>query len=570
MVDSTATSHAWQPGLRHTPWPVVALLLIILACMGASACIIAISDQQAVASWTVQPTVVLAVLSSVFNFALGTVLSMSIAITWWRSAIHGTTLARLHYIWDHGAGYSFVHALKSGFDARKVVLVTAIIAIVEFINNPLLQRSAHITTQDLITNEIMKMDLVQRLPDGWTGYIGNGSAITMVGSRLGLSDVQEWWRNDTITTLNEPGYYCNGTCDGKVQGSGITYNCSSTTEYLDLSTPKNDGSVIFAINSTMTTNSTGAPFLLVTTLYSSAVNDSCIATLTIDTCIVEAAVVEYPVTIENSTVVLNYDELQDMTVVSTYISAGDLPTAPTNAGAGPLAGLNNFFGYYLYANVTETFDPDLNKSTYSGPSMIADLFFNPEASNYDNHTFATCGLKWSSPTPYFLDSMHDFMFRAALEAGNGTEVQTFNAQRTSSALLFRSDFRYLAAAIAVMLLALLAVLFLLWGWWELGGPVSLSPLETAKAFGAPMMQRAGPDLAVERILDAIGDTKVKFDETMLWLESRVAESDHETQSETVEIGKNEEGVAEPDHETQSEMVEVGKSGGGVTIMECGK
>jgi hypothetical protein len=94
-----------------------------------------------------------------------------------------------------------------------------------------------------------------------------------------------------------------------------------------------------------------------------------------------------------------------MAVVSTYISAGDLPTAPNGAGAGPLAGLNNFYGYYLYANVTEVFDTDLNRSTYSGPSMIADLFFDPEASSYDSHTFATCGLKWSSPTEYVLNSV---------------------------------------------------------------------------------------------------------------------------------------------------------------------
>jgi hypothetical protein len=512
--------------------------------MGASACIITVSDKQTVASWKVQPTVLLAVLSSVLNLALGTVLSMSVAITWWRSALHGTTLARLHYIWDRGEGYSFAPALKAGFDARKVALIAAVIAMVKFVNNPLLQRSTHIRSREIATNEVMKMDITQRLPDGWTGTIGNGSAITIVGSRFGLSDVQAWWRNDTIMSHNKPGYYCNGTCEGKVQGSGISYNCSSTTEALDLSTPKNDGSIIFAINSTMSKNSTGAPLLLLTTLYSSAVNDSCIATLSVDTCKIEAAVVEYPVTIQNSTVTLNYNGLQNMAVVSTYISAGDLPTAPKNAGAGPLAGLNNFYGYYLYANVTEVFDTYINRSTYSGPSMIADLFFDPEASSYDSHTFARCGLMWSSPTEYVLNSMHDFMFRAALRAGNGTEVQTFMAQRTSQALLFHSEYRYLAAALAVMLLALLAVLILLWGWWELGRPVSLSPLETAKAFGAPMMQHVGRNSAVG-ILKEMEGIGVKYDEGILLLTERgdveeVGARDHETQPG--ESGKNGERV----------------------------
>ncbi|KAI9767113.1 MAG: hypothetical protein M1840_005902 [Geoglossum simile] len=536
----TVTRPSCQPALRRIPWLVMVLVLIIVACMGASTCIVIVSDKQAVSSWKVQPTVLLAVLSSIFNFALGTTLSMGVAVTWWRSALHGTTLARLHYIWDRGIGYSFASAFKAGFDTRRVALVATAIAVVELINNPLLQRSTHIRAQEIVTNETMKMDLAQRLPDGWTGTIGNGSAITMIGSRYGLSDVQAWWRNDTIMSHNKPGYYCNGTCNGRVQGSGIKYNCSSTTEALDLSTRNSDGSIIFAINSTMSTNSTGVPFLFLTTLYSSAVNDSCVATLTVDTCQIEAAVVEYPVTIQNSTVILNYGRLQDMPVTSTYISAGDLPTAPRGAGAGPLAGLNNFFGYYLYANVTEVFDPDLGRSTYSGPSMIADLFFDPEASSYDNHTFAKCGLKWSSPTSYVLNSMHDFMFRAALRVGNGIEVQTFKAQRTSAALLFHSEPRYLASALAVMLLALLAVLSLLWGWWELGRLVSLSPLETAKAFGAPMMQSASQHSTIEGILKEIGETKFKYDERILLAteggeRKEVGGHDHETQLNT---GKN--------------------------------
>ena len=498
------------PGAQKTPWLAIILILIALACMGASASIIIISDKQMVMAWKVQPTVLLAVLSSVLNSALATAFSISIVITWWRSASHGTTLTSLHYISDCGV-LSFISAVTAGSDARKVVLAAATIAIVKFVNNPLLQRATRIRTQHIVTNDTMMLDITQRLPDGWTATIGNGSSITVIGSRFGLSTVQAWWRNDTITSRDISGYYCNGTCEGKVQGAGIRYNCSSTTEALDLSTSKNDGSVIFAINSTMSQNLTGAPFLLLTTLYSSAVNDSCVATLSIDTCSIEASVVEYPVIIQNSTITLNYGELQNMTVVSTYTSAGDLPTASENAGAGPLVGLNNFYGYYLYANVTEVFDTALNKSTYSGPSMIADLFFVPESSSYDKHTFATCGLKWNSPTEYVLNSMHDFMFRAALRASNGTVVQTFAARRTFPALLFHSNHRYLAAAFATTLLALLIVFFLLWGWWELGRCVTLSPLEIAKAFDALMMQTIDRNSAIEEILEKMGGVEVKYD-----------------------------------------------------------
>jgi hypothetical protein len=175
-----------------------------------------------------------------------------------------------------------------------------------------------------------------------------------------------------------------------------------------------------------------------------------------------------------------------MTVDSIYIFAGDLLTAPPGAGAGPLEGINDFIGYYCFANVTEKIHAGYPGPTYLGQNntgMIADMFYIADSSLYSNYTLAKCDLKWSSPTMYVLNSMHDFMFRSALAAGNGT-AQIFIAQRTNETLVFHSDYHYLGAAIGVTLLALLAVLSLFWRCWELGWHVSLSPLETASALRA--------------------------------------------------------------------------------------
>jgi hypothetical protein len=527
-----AESHATSPdphrrkssSLQRIPWLAATLLLVVLVCIGASAGIIVFSDKRTVASLKVQPTVLLAILSSVLNFALGITFSTSVAITWWRSAIQGTSLARLHYIWNRGEGLCFFSALAAGSDARKVVLAAATIAMVKFVNNPLLQRATHIRAQDIVTSDTIALNITQMLPEGWLGTIVNASSGSVIGSRNGLATAQAWWRNDTITTLNAPGYYCDGTCEGNVQGAGISYNCSSTTQALDLST--GEGKVIFAINTTMSQNSTGAPFLLLTTLHSSAVDDSCIATLTIDTCNIEAGVVEYPVTIQNSTVTLNYDKLNHVTVLSTHVYPGDLPTAAPFSLAGTLQGLNDFYGYYLFATTTVA-----TESTYSGSSMLADMFFDADPSSFDNHTLQTCGLKWASPTEYVLNSMQDFMFRAAMRASNSTaEVQTFTAQRTSPALIFHSEYSYLAAALAVMLLALFVVLFLLQGLWELGRTVSLSPLETAKAFCAPVMKRAGQKSTANEILKDIGQISVRYvDGKMVWDDGDVIQQGTEQQ-----------------------------------------
>jgi hypothetical protein len=61
-----------------------------------------------------------------------------------------------------------------------------------------------------------------------------------------------------------------------------------------------------------------------------------------------------------------------------------------------------------------------------------------------------------------------------------------------------------------MLVGLLAALSLLRGWWELGRTVSLSPLETAKAFAAPILEYGGSHEAVG-VLKEVGATQMHYE-----------------------------------------------------------
>lgn len=503
-TEPRSTTSKWRTLLAQTPWMSILLLLLVLACTVASAAIIIVSNNQTVASWKIQPTVLLAVLSAVLDHSLGMALYISVAITWWRIAARGTTLERLDYIWSHGTGARFFPSLLTGFDANKVAVIYLLVIMAKFVNNPLFQRSTQIVAQNIVTNDTLMLDLTQKLPDGWAATVGSYS---LIGTRDGLLTYQAWYWNDTILTRNTTGYYCDGMCNGNVPGAGITYDCASTAVPLNLTV---SGGVVFAINFTNLTDSTGAPYLFLTTLYSSAIDDSCIATLTVDTCNISAAIVEYPVTITNTTVLLTTNGLQSLDVVSTFIDDGDLPTAPLDSGAGPLQGLNDFFGTYLWANATVQRVTDY--SLYSGGSEVADVFYEPQTESYDDFTFAHCGLKFSSPTAYVLDALNSFMFLSALGAANSsTDVQSFAVQRTNQALVFRSDVRYLAAALVFILVALLAVMFLLWGFWEISRPVSFSPIETANVFQAPTMHTLSKDLALDGILKKVGKTKVKYE-----------------------------------------------------------
>lgn len=508
-------SSEWRPGFRQTPWPAMVLIFTMLASMGALAGIIAGSDKQTVESWKVGPSVLLSLLSSIWNYALSALLGISVVLTWWRNALEGTTLKSLHYIWDQPGGLNIYAGLRST-KARKVVLLAWLVGVVQIVSGPLLQRSTSVVSKNLVIEDHMTLNMTQRLQDGWTGVIVNASEQNIIGSRNGIATIQEWWKNATIwtSTSNNTGSQCYGTCEGTVQGTGIAYTCTSTLLALNLSQQENVGSTLFAINTAMVANETGAPVLALTTLYTSAIDNSCMATLNITTCNIEAAIVEYPVVIQNNTVTLDMEKLHSATIVSKFVSEGDLPTATPGSGSGPLQGLDDFFGYYLWANTTLAFTTR-NTSTYTnlqgGGNMIPDLFFVPESTHYDPSILRKCGLKWSSPTQFVLDSMSDWLFRASLSSSNGTNSQTFSVQRTSPALIFQTDYKYLAISLVVMLLALLGVVFQLWGFWRLGRQVTMSPLEIAKAFKAPVMQQVNHISAVDGILKEVGKKKVKYD-----------------------------------------------------------
>jgi hypothetical protein len=78
------------------------------------------------------------------------------------------------------------------------------------------------------------------------------------------------------------------------------------------------------------------------------------------------------------------------------------------------------------------------------------------------------------------------------------------------ALIYQSNYNFLAAALAIMSLAFFAVLLQLWGWWELGRQVGLSPVEIARAFGALAAQQPKSS-GVGEILELVGKTEVKYD-----------------------------------------------------------
>jgi hypothetical protein len=489
--------------------------------MVACAVVVVVSDRRQVSDWYAQPAVLLAIINSFLNIVFSAALTLGIAIIWWRSCYHGAKLATLHHIWKHGDTLNPFHALGGEMNAKKAFIISTIVAGAKFVISPLLQRSTHVALEEFVTNNTMVFEIAARLPEGYLGAVSNATAQVFVGGPNGLAAAQGWWSNSTMRTTNEPGHSCNRTCSGTVAGAGVSVVCEPPSAIpLDIlasvseSAASGDSSqypVIFALNSTLLDDDDGERALLVTTLHSSSLNESCIATLTKNICKFKAAVVNYPIVITGDVITLQQEKLEAVTVESIFTSDGDLSSASRGTGIGPLAGISTFLtnNYMLSETYLKPSSAD-GHPVFDASGWVTDMHYVADPSQYPSpQIYAKCRMMWRSPKKYVIDSIYDFMFRAAIAAGNNTN-QVFVAERKSQMLVFRSNYRYLGAALGGTVAALLGILILFWGWWEPGWHGSLSPLEVARAFQAPVMRQAGQDDEIDDVLKRSGQLRVIF------------------------------------------------------------
>jgi len=88
--------------------------------------------------------------------------------------------------------------------------------------------------------------------------------------------------------------------------------------------------------------------------------------------------------------------------------------------------------------------------------------------------------------------------------------EVLNASQTMTLTIYTSHYVYLAVALALMFIAILAILPLYSRWWELGRQVSLSPLETGRALEAPLLASESENGGVKGILKEVGKVRVRY------------------------------------------------------------
>lgn len=78
-----------------------------------------------------------------------------------------------------------------------------------------------------------------------------------------------------------------------------------------------------------------------------------------------------------------------------------------------------------------------------------------------------------------------YINRTTFQQVSATTVKSFNAYQT--------DLAWLISGCAIIAVACIALMPMYWGWWRLDRSFTLDPLETAKAFDAPILWDASTD-----------------------------------------------------------------------------
>jgi hypothetical protein len=92
--------------------------------------------------------------------------------------------------------------------------------------------------------------------------------------------------------------------------------------------------------------------------------------------------------------------------------------------------------------------------------------------------------------------------------------QMLQMQQTSNITVFKSNYSYLAAALAVMMTGFLVVIPTPHGFWEMVRRTPLNPLEIAKEFNADLIQEQSPNILAHHLMKAVRDSHVKYGEVI--------------------------------------------------------
>ena len=307
---------------------------------------------------------------------------------------------------------------------------------------------------------------------------------------------------------------CSGSCKGRLRAAGFAIKCNTSTASFDLGLHGYTGfgsdsateDRLFGGFDTFETQfgwsweSDG--YMNLDILYKDQPNCSA-NPLVVHNCTFQIATVYYPVIVDanQSTITLDpqstiFDDIVEQTIV---VEDADMFVNGNPSILGGLAfALNNKYlstGHLQWAG-TVGYQFASTGSTVSRYAIGGNSF--------------NCDPTFKNPLGDLAEAARQLMFRTAIAWGDNTTIQHVVAEQTASHLMYQSRYLFLGLSVLASVLAIVAVSIIYHGYWHLGRKVTMSPLELAKAFNAPILSQGDSNAEASDLVKSIGDRIVRY------------------------------------------------------------
>jgi Protein of unknown function (DUF3176) len=514
---SVETHEPWSPGVfARLPWLGFAALFGSILGIAASIGILIASNDRPITEWRIQPTVWLSVASTASNIMLHFALSEGVNVSWWRRAmLPQTQLGDLHRNWAFG---NSIWAATTAGRYVNLIAVASILTAIAPINNPLLQRASRVSAGrvEVISPVNLKVGIAPAIPKGYTGYIsGRGYAASLFTSNY--TTIVKGYYNNSATQLGQKSG-CQGNCKARLEGVGLAVNCSSYTWPFDLN-PSTEQPYDVANDPAVVNGTNVFQSLFEWTVASGNMSlniqykdkSPCQGDLIVRNCTIQTALVAYPVIIDsNNSISLDPTSTIFDDIVSHKININyDVAEFGTTTLGGYYLALKNKFNSEAHLRWVGAVGYELLTSGSTSTQYAITNVTTPEG---DLDIGSSCALTFADPTMDIINSARELMFRTALgiAAGNSSLLQTVTGTQTTTPAVYESQYLYLGIAVILTGIAVIFVTLTFTGFWLLGRAVSMSPLETAKAFNAPLLENADSNADVKALMTVVGGRSVRY------------------------------------------------------------
>ncbi|KAJ9632841.1 hypothetical protein H2204_007571 [Knufia peltigerae] len=492
-VGSTRT--LWQPNSSHYPLSGFGALLLASAGTIVSVIILLVSNGDDINSWKFQPTVYLSIASTVTNVTVVYALFEGLTIAWWHKALKdGTTIGDLHSVW--ACGNSVLAAIISGRNINVVAIASMFVALSP-INGPLLQRASTFGNATITSQQPLDIAAKQLVPRGYTGIItGRGDQVNMLTSNFSATARAYYARSPISYESN-----CKGSCRTRVLGAGFHVNCSSYEAPYNVTGLSFDSPTVFGAWVDYDVHDNPVSFNLDVQTKPEA---GCTGNLAVTNCTLTAGTVDYPIVIDGDAGTVSLDPgttIWDDTVVG----GTDALSSETH-----LTEVSTYGGIFLALSNQYTTDLQLQFSGAIGWEFIGAQSESSIAYARGVEQVPSCDVFFTDPLADFLQGTRELIFRTAIATANSSDLQSVVADTSRDHTVYRTSYLFLSLATLASALAIISVLLTFNGFWRIGRKVSMSPVETAKAFNAPILRDADSSAPAKVLLGQIGGKAVKY------------------------------------------------------------